>query len=164
VIVLHRERIESRNRTKVSFRDINFRPIGIIHTPFQKLTDIPSQPCGARNVADPLNVYEPVAEDNVQLWRARFHQGSIHVNVTEEYGPRMTNADILDYTYDPGMCMTSIGSDSKIRPYHGWFPAHPPSGRFANMDNYKRNGTTTLFAAIERHRNDNARWCVFHCE
>jgi hypothetical protein len=32
------------------------------------------------------------------------------------------------------------------------------------MDNYKRNGTTTLFAAIERHRNDNARWCVFHCE
>lgn len=66
--------------------------------------------------------YDTVAEEDVKLWRAFFHQGEIHVNVTERCGPRMSEADVLDHTFDPMMSMTSIGGDSPISPYHGWFP------------------------------------------
>ena len=66
--------------------------------------------------------YDPVAENDVSLWRANFRDGQILAQVSEEYGPRLSTADIIDYSQNPAMSMVSIGGDSAICPYHGWFP------------------------------------------
>jgi tRNA-Thr(GGU) m(6)t(6)A37 methyltransferase TsaA len=47
---------------KDHFMDITYRPIGIIHTPFQTLTDMPIQPSGSRGIEGNIEVFDDFAE------------------------------------------------------------------------------------------------------